>query len=282
MVASPKGGMDIEAVAEETPELIFKEAVDINNGPTQAQLDKLASSIGFTGNESVLAANVMRNLYTLFKESDCTLVEINPFSETHDGRVLCLDAKLNFDDNAEFRQKEIFTQRDTSQIDPREVIAEDVGLNYIGLDGNIGCLVNGAGLAMATMDVIKLHGGSPANFLDLGGGATESQVSEAFKLLNNDPAVRAVLVNIFGGIMRCDIIALGLIRAATEIGLKKPMVVRLAGTNVDEAKKLIEDSGLRMLTSDDLGDAAEKVVRIVDIVKMADSAQVKVSFELPL
>jgi len=203
-------------------------------------------------------------------------------AETHNGKVVCMDAKLNFDDNAEFRQQDIFKLRDASQEDLREVQAEKHGLNYIGLDGNIGCLVNGAGLAMATMDSIKLSGGNPANFLDLGGGANVNQVTEAFKLLNGDKQVRAILVNIFGGIMRCDVIALGLIKAATALGLKKPLVVRLAGTNVNEARKLIDESGLRMLTADDLGEAAQKVVRIVEIINMAEQAQVNVSFELPI
>jgi len=195
---------------------------------------------------------------------------------------LCVDAKLNFDPNADFRQKNIFALRDPSQVDPREVEAEKFGLNYIGLDGNIGCLVNGAGLAMATLDAIKLYNGNPANFLDLGGGASDNQVTEAFKLLNHDKSVKAILVNIFGGIMRCDVIALGLIKAANELGLKKPLVVRLAGTNVEAARKLIDESGMRMLTAEDLGEAAQKVVRIVEILKMAEAAEVTVSFELPL
>lgn len=283
MVASPAGGMDIEKVAAESPKLIFKEAIDLKTGPSDAQVTRLAQTMGFSGpNQVQQCAELMKKMYNLFVERDCTLVEINPLSETHDGRILAVDAKLNFDDNAVFRQKELNALRDPSQEDPREVEAEKAGLNYIGLDGNIGCLVNGAGLAMATLDVIKLSGGSPANFLDLGGGATKDQVMQAFQLLNQDPAVKAILVNIFGGIMRCDIIALGLIAAATELGLKKPVVIRLQGTNVDEAKKLIEESGLRMLTADDLGEAAQKVVRVVDILKMAEDAQLSVNFELPL
>jgi len=283
LVASPKGGMDIEAVAASAPELIFKEAVNITVGTRDDQLERLAKRVGFSQPAIIdQAKTVMRNLYSLFLSCDCTLVEVNPMAETHNGKVVCMDAKLNFDDNAEFRQQDIFKLRDASQEDLREVQAEKHGLNYIGLDGNIGCLVNGAGLAMATMDSIKLSGGNPANFLDLGGGANVNQVTEAFKLLNGDKQVRAILVNIFGGIMRCDVIALGLIKAATALGLKKPLVVRLAGTNVNEARKLIDESGLRMLTADDLGEAAQKVVRIVEIINMAEQAQVNVSFELPI
>jgi len=283
LIASSQGGMDIEQVAATNPKAIFKEPVDIYEGVQSQQVERLSRAIGFTQPKQLeQSMNNMKRLYELFMKSDSTLVEINPMGETHDGKVICLDAKLNFDDNAEFRQTEIFKLRDTSQMDPREVHAEKFGLNYIGLDGNIGCLVNGAGLAMATMDVIKLHGGNPANFLDLGGGAQAAQVLEAFKLLNADTSVKAILVNIFGGIMRCDIIALGLIKAVTELGMKKPLIVRLQGTNQAQAKKLIEESGLRMMTADDLTDAAQKVVRVVEILKMADAAHLNVSFELPL
>ena len=283
MVASPAGGMDIEKVAAETPHLIFKETVDLSKGPEDAKVERLAKAMGFSGQKQVQeAASVMKKLYKLFREKDSTLVEINPLAETHDGRVVTVDAKLNFDDNASFRQKPLFGLRDHSQEDKREVEADAAGLNYIGLDGNIGCLVNGAGLAMATLDVIKLQGGNPANFLDMGGGASKDQVMQAFQLLNQDEHVKAILVNIFGGIMRCDVIALGLIAAATQLGLKKPVVIRLQGTNVEEAKRLIDESGLRMLTADDLGEAAQKVVRVVDILKMAEDAHVKVNFELPL
>ena len=192
------------------------------------------------------------------------------------------DAKFNFDDNAEFRQSEVHGHRDRSQEDPREVEAALYDLNYIGLDGSIGCLVNGAGLAMATMDIIKLHGGNPANFLDVGGGATAKQVQKAFEILNGDDQVRAILVNIFGGIMQCDVIARGIVNAAAEIGLQKPIVIRLQGTNVDEAKAIIEASGYRMIVADDLDDAATKVARIAEIVKSADEIQIGVSFEIPL
>jgi len=283
IIASPSGGMDIEQVAHDTPQNIFREPVDILKGVSVEQASKVAASLGFDRKETKdQAVKIIQNLYKLFLSTDATLLEINPLGETHDGRVLCVDAKLNFDPNSDFRQKEIMALRDTSQEDQREVEAEKFSLNYIGLDGDIGCLVNGAGLAMATMDSIKLHGGNPANFLDVGGGATTQQVTAAFSILDKDPNVRAVLVNIFGGIMRCDTIALGLITAVSELGLKKPLVVRLAGTNLEAAKELIEESGLRILTADDLAEAAKKVVRVVEIMKMAQEAQVRVSFELPL
>lgn len=282
IVASPRGGVDIESVAATSPEAIFKEPVNLLKGIQPEQIEKISKAVGFSKAALPEAQRVMKCLYDSFVKYDCTLVEVNPLAETPQSRVYCVDGKLNFDANAEFRQKSIFSMRDERQEDVREVKAEQNGLNYIGLDGNIGCLVNGAGLAMATMDSIKLHGGNPANFLDLGGGATERQVTEAFKLLNSDRSVKAILVNIFGGIMRCDVIALGLIKAATEVGLKKPLVVRLAGTNVAEAKKIIEESGLRMLTSSDLNDAAQKAVRVVDIVTMAEQVNVSVNFELPL
>jgi len=284
LVGSSEGGMDIEEVAARSPDSIVKEPVDITQGVQQEQLERVAEAIGFDSPKTKSqAVTIFRNLYDLFIKTDATLVEINPLGESALGNtVLCIDTKLNFDDNAEFRHPELFALRDESQMDPREVTASKENLNYIGLDGNIGCLVNGAGLAMATMDCIKLFGGSPANFLDIGGGANERQVVQALKLLQNDPAVRCILVNIFGGIMRCDIIALGLINAASETGLKKPLVVRLAGTNVEEGKKLIEESGLRMVTADDLEDASQKAVRISEIMKMAELAKLKVSFELPL
>lgn len=282
IVASPAGGMDIEAVAEATPELIYKLPVDIDAGPNDADLRDLADKLGFPAEEHEKAVEIFGNLYKLFIDSDCTLVEINPLAETHDGRVLALDAKLNFDDNAAYRQKDIFAQADTSQEDPREVVADEIGLNYVGLDGEIGCLVNGAGLAMATMDAIKLNGGNPANFLDMGGGANAEQVTQAVKLLADDPQVKAILINIFGGIMRCDVIALGLISAVKTLNLSKPLIVRLAGTNVDKAKELIDDCGMRILTADDLGEAAQKAVRVAKIVDMAEEAHIGVNFEIPM
>ncbi|GAM24427.1 hypothetical protein SAMD00019534_076020 [Acytostelium subglobosum LB1] len=260
LVASPKGGVDIEAVAEETPELIFKEPIDIFKGIQPEQTLRLAQKLGFKGANLAIAQQQMVNLYKLFIESDATQVEINPFAETTDGKIYAMDAKINFDDNASFRQKAVFDMRDVNEEDPREVEASKFGLNYIGMDGNIGCMVNGAGLAMATMDIIKLHKGTPANFLDVGGGATEKQVTEAFKIISADPQVKAILVNIFGGIMKCDIIAAGVVNACNSIGLKIPLVVRLAGTNVELGQQILEKSGLNIITAIDLDDAAIKAV----------------------
>jgi len=281
MVASPAGGMNIEEVAAETPHLIFKEAIDIRTGPTEDAVKRLATACGFDSDSTMnQAADTMKKLYDLFIKSDCTLVEINPLAESNDGQVVCADAKLNFDDNAEYRQKEIFAYRDSSQEDVREVEAAGYGLNYIGLDGSIGCLVNGAGLAMATMDAIKLYGGSPANFLDMGGGANKTQVTQAFGLLNQDPQVKSILVNIFGGIMRCDIIAAGMIEAAKELNIKKPIIIRLEGTKVDEALKLVEESGLGLLPAGDLGEAASRAVSVTEIVDLAKNSGLDVSFQV--
>ncbi|KAF9332419.1 beta' subunit, partial [Podila minutissima] len=213
---------------------------------------------------------------------DATMVEINPMAESSDHEVICMDAKINFDDNADFRQKEVHALRDVTQEDPREVAAAKYNLNYIGLDGSIGCLVNGAGLAMSTMDIIKLHGGEPANFLDVGGGATADQVTEAFKIISSDPRVTTIFTNIFGGIMSCRVIAQGIIAAASTLQLQIPLVVRLQGTEVDEAKKLIAESGLRIICSDDLDDAASKSVKLSQMVSMARDAKINVSFELPI
>ncbi|GAB5362632.1 hypothetical protein AAMO2058_000814000 [Amorphochlora amoebiformis] len=283
MVASSEGGMDIEAVAAETPEKIHNLAISLDEGLDYAALKDLATKMGFPeADENAQVVDIMAKLYQLFDTTDATLIEVNPLGQAHDGKVYCLDAKLNFDDNAAFRQKDTYNLRDETQEDPREVEAEKMDLNYIGLDGNIGCLVNGAGLAMATMDVIKLNGGEPANFLDLGGGANVDQVTAAFKILNDDQNVCAILVNIFGGIMRCDIIALGIIKAVTELGLQKPIVIRLAGTEVDAARKLIDESGLRMLTTDDLQEAAQRAVRVAEIQKLATEAHLSVKFDLPL
>merc|ERR1711988_329261 len=213
---------------------------------------------------------------------DATMVEINPFAEDANGGYFCLDAKLRFDDNADYRQKAVFDQRDWSQEDPSEVEADKQNLNYIALDGDIGCMVNGAGLAMATMDIIKLHGGSPANFLDVGGGATATQVKEAFKIITSDPKVNAIMVNIFGGIMRCDVIAEGIIAAAKELKLATPIVVRLQGTKVDEAKIMIGSSGLKILPINDLDEAARLAVKLSDIVGIAKEAHLDVNFQLPI
>jgi succinyl-CoA synthetase beta subunit len=279
-IASPSGGTSIEDVAAATPELIFKQPIDIMKGMTDENANYLATSLGFTpGSKGHAEAKaVVEKLYKLFITHDCTLVEVNPLAETSDERVVVCDAKVNFDDNAEFRQKEIFKLRDRTQEDSREVEAAKYDLNYIGLTGNIGCMVNGAGLAMATMDIIKLKGGDPANFLDVGGGASENQVQKAFELLNADKRVKAILVNIFGGIMRCDVIAMGVIHAAQAIGMKKPIIIRLKGTNVDEAKKLIEASGIRMIVTDDLEDAANKAVHVADIVRQAEEVALSVQF----
>ncbi|KAB7503670.1 Succinate--CoA ligase [ADP-forming] subunit beta, mitochondrial [Armadillidium nasatum] len=248
---------------------------------TDAKAEEIALSIGL---ESRLeeTKEVVKNLYKAFMENDASLIEINPYAEDTYGKMFALDAKMRFDDNAEFRQPEIFSQRDLSQEDPKEVEASKHNLNYIALDGSIGCLVNGAGLAMATMDIIKLHGGSPANFLDVGGGASAEQVKEAFKIITADPHVHAILVNIFGGIMRCDVIAQGIVAAAEELSLKIPIVVRLQGTNVDDAKALIALSNLKILACDNLDDAAKMTVKLSDIVSMAKSANIDVNFEIPV
>ncbi|KAJ3281076.1 hypothetical protein HK104_000231 [Borealophlyctis nickersoniae] len=286
IIASSQGGMDIETVAAETPEAIVTHSIDINKGLQTEDARRVAEKLGFTGKAVDEAVDIFNKLYKIFIEKDSTMIEINPLAEIHteDGgsTVMCMDAKFGFDDNADFRQKDIFALRDKTQEDPREVAAAKWNLNYIGLDGNIGCLVNGAGLAMATMDIIKLHGGDPANFLDVGGGAQADQVTEAFKIISSDPRVSAILVNIFGGIMRCDIIAQGIITAVNQLGLNLPLVVRLQGTEVDAAKKLIRESGLRMFSIDDLDEAAQKAVKMSKIVGMAREAGVQVKFELPI
>ncbi|KAK0405177.1 hypothetical protein QR680_017841 [Steinernema hermaphroditum] len=263
VVASPAGGVDIEEVAEKTPELIFKEPIDIHKGISDEQCMRLATDLKFEGDLQKKAADQIRRLYELFVAVDATQVEINPFVETSDNRVFCVDAKLNFDDSASFRQRAIFAMDNNEEKDVREVEAHKYHLNYIGMDGNIACLVNGAGLAMATMDIIKLYGGSPANFLDVGGTVTEDQVYQAFRIITSDPAVKAVLVNIFGGIVNCATIANGVIKACERIQLSVPLVVRLEGTNVDEAKKLLQNSGLTIITADNLEEAAEKAVKSI-------------------
>uniref|UniRef100_A0A914WK47 Succinate--CoA ligase [GDP-forming] subunit beta, mitochondrial n=1 Tax=Plectus sambesii TaxID=2011161 RepID=A0A914WK47_9BILA len=260
IVASPAGGVDIEEVAEKSPHLIFKEPIDISTGVTDEIALRLAEKLEFKGALKNKAAEEIKRLYKLFIAVDATQVEINPFVETTDNRVFCVDAKLNFDDSAAFRQKEIFAMDDHAEQDPRETEAEKFGLNYIGLDGNIACLVNGAGLAMATMDIIKLNGGEPANFLDVGGSVTEAQVYEAFRIITSDKQVKALLVNIFGGIVNCATIANGLIAAFKRMELKVPLIVRLEGTNVDAAKKLLKESNLPILTANNLDDAAKKAV----------------------
>ncbi|XP_033878967.1 succinate--CoA ligase [GDP-forming] subunit beta, mitochondrial [Acipenser ruthenus] len=260
MVGSPQGGVDIEEVAASSPEKIFKEVIDIFQGVTDEQALCMAANLGFRGSLERQAADQIKKLYDLFLKVDATQVEVNPLGETPEGQVVCFDAKINFDDNAEFRQKEIFAMDNTSEGDPIETEAAKYDLKYIGLDGNIACFVNGAGLAMATCDIIDLHGGKPANFLDLGGGVQESQVYQAFKLLTADPKVEAILVNIFGGIVNCAIIANGITKACRELGLKVPLVVRLEGTNVQEAQRILSESGLPITAASDLDDAARKAV----------------------
>jgi len=263
VIASTEGGVEIEATAEQTPEKIHREPVHPLLGlqPYQARL--LAKKLGLEGDQAKQAAKLLLALYKLFVAADCSLVEVNPLVVTGSGQVQALDAKFNFDDNALFRHPEIVALRDTGEEDPREVEASGYGLNYIGLDGNIACLVNGAGLAMATMDIIKYYGGQPANFLDVGGGASKEQVAAAFKIILGDPQVQGILVNIFGGIMQCDIIAAGILAAVEETKLKIPLVVRLEGSNVDLGKKMIRESGLDVISADSLADAAEKIVAAV-------------------
>jgi succinyl-CoA synthetase beta subunit len=261
IVASTEGGVEIEAVAEKSPEKIMREPVDPLAGLQPYQTRKLAMQLGFEHSQMKAATKLFDGLYRTFVGLDCSMVEVNPLVVTTKNEVLALDAKFNFDDNALYRHPEVAAMRDTAEEDPREVEASKHGLNYIGLDGNIACLVNGAGLAMATMDIIKFYGGNPANFLDVGGGASEEQVTEAFKILIADKNVQAILVNIFGGIMKCDVIAQGIINAAKTVNLSVPLVVRLEGTNVDLGKKLLKESGLALITADDLGDAAQKVVK---------------------
>jgi succinyl-CoA synthetase beta subunit len=261
IVASTEGGVEIEAVAAKSPEKIIREPIDPLAGLQPFQTRKLAKQLGFDSSQLKNAAKLFEGLYRTFIAYDCSMVEVNPLVVTAKGDVLALDAKFNFDDNALYRHPEIAALRDIAEEDPREVEASKHGLNYIGLNGNIACLVNGAGLAMATMDIIKFYGGEPANFLDVGGGATEEQVTEAFKILIADKKVKAILVNIFGGIMKCDIIAQGIINAAKTLKLSVPLVVRLEGTNVEAGKKLIADSGLAVIAADDLADAAQKAVK---------------------
>jgi succinyl-CoA synthetase beta subunit len=262
IVASREGGMDIEEVAARSPEKILREAVDPAFGLQPYQTRKLAKELGFAPGQMRAAGKLFAALYRCFISSDCSMVEINPLVLTKGGKVLALDAKFSFDDNALFRHPDIVALRDIGEEDPREVAASKHHLSYIGLDGNIGCMVNGAGLAMATMDIIKHHGGDPANFLDVGGGASEEQVTEAFKILLSDAKVKAILVNIFGGIMRCDVIAQGILNAVKAVKLEIPLVVRLEGTNVEQGRKLLAESGLPIVTATDLDTAASEIVKL--------------------
>src|SRR5213596_2302189 len=260
VVASTEGGVEIETVAAKSPDKIIREAIDPLAGLQPFQTRKLSKQLGFESSQLKSASKLFEGLYRTFVAFDCSMVEANPLVVTTKGDVLALDAKFNFDDNALYRHPEIAAMRDIAEEDSREVEASKHGLSYIGLDGNIACLVNGAGLAMATMDIIKFYGGNPANFLDVGGGATEEQVTEAFRILISDKKVKAILVNIFGGIMRCDVIAQGIVNAAKTVKLSVPLVIRLEGTNVERGKKLLKESVVELIAADDLADAAQKAV----------------------
>ncbi|KAJ7783427.1 succinyl-CoA synthetase beta chain SSC-beta [Mycena maculata] len=262
LVASAQGGMNIEEVAAKDPDAIITTPISFKNGLSKPEALEVAAKLGFKDGAQGEAAEIFINLYKIFKDKDATQIEINPLAETDDGHVLCMDAKFGFDDNAEFRQQDIFALRDISQEEPSEVEAQKANLNFIKLDGNVGCLVNGAGLAMATMDVLSLHGGQPANFLDVGGGATPDTVKKAFEILLADPKVKSIFINIFGGIMRCDYIAEGVIKATKELALEIPLVVRLKGTMEKEAKAMIKESGLKIVAFDSLDDAAERAVQL--------------------
>jgi len=281
VIASSQGGVNIEEVAVESPEALHYIPVDITKGLTKEVAEDIAVKVGLKDRKEE-TADMLLKLYGLFLDKDALLIEVNPYAEDTSGGYFCLDAKFRFDDNAEFRQKEIFSLRDWTQEDAKEVEAAKHNLNYIALDGDIGCLVNGAGLAMATMDIIKHCGGEPANFLDVGGGATAQQVKEAFKIITADPKVYAIMVNIFGGIMRCDVIAEGIIAAAKELNLKVPIICRLQGTNVDDAKVLIASSGMKILPCDNLEEAARLAVKLSSIVGLAKAAHLDVNFEMPL
>ena len=262
-IVSTEGGIDIEEVAKSTPEKIVTFSVDPATGVQPFHGRKAAQALGLTGQAAKDCIKLVTTLYRLFIEKDCALVEINPLILTEDGRLICLDAKMNFDSNAVYRHPDVAELRDETEEDPKELEASKYDLNYIALDGEIGCMVNGAGLAMATMDIIKLYGSEPANFLDVGGGASKEKVTEAFKIITADPAVKGILVNIFGGIMRCDVIAEGIVAAVKEFELRVPLVVRLEGTNVEFGKQIIEESGLNVIAADNLADAAQKIVQAV-------------------
>jgi len=262
-VASEAGGMNIEEVAHDTPEKISTVAIDPSTGPTAADAAKISAAFGISGDQAVQNADLVNKLYTAFVQSDMSMLEINPLIVTEEGKLVCGDAKVSFDPNAAFRHKEWADLRDIGEEDEREIEASKYDLSYIALDGEIGCLVNGAGLAMATMDIIKLFGAEPANFLDVGGGADKNKVEAALKIILADPAVKGILVNIFGGIARCDVIAEGVIAAVKSVGLQVPLVVRLEGTNVNEGKEIIRNSGLNVIAADDLEDAARKIVKAV-------------------
>ena len=263
IIASPEGGMDIEKVADETPEKLLTQPIDPVSGIQPFHIRKIAYFLGFNKDQTKQLGPILSGIYKLYTEMDCALVEINPLISTDEGEIKALDAKINFDDNAEFRHKEFVDLHDPTEEEPLELEAKKWGFSFVKLDGNIGCLVNGAGLAMATMDIIKYHGEEPANFLDVGGGASVEQVTQAFKMILSDQNVKAILVNIFGGIMKCDTIADGIIIAAKEVGIKVPLVVRLEGTNVELGKKILEESDLNITTADTMKDAASTVVSLI-------------------
>lgn len=262
IIACSEGGTSIEDLAESAPEKIIKVPINMTEGLTDEQAMQVVEGLTVSGDKAA-AADQIRALYNVFVDKDCTMVEVNPLAEDTDGNLIAADAKIGFDDNASFRQKDVFEQRDFTQEDPREVAADKWDLNYIGLDGNIGCMVNGAGLAMASMDIISLNGGSPANFLDVGGSAKTEQIKAAFEIITADPAVKAIMVNIFGGIMKCDIIAEGIIEASRSLNLKIPVIVRLEGTNVERGQKLLDESGLDLISASNLDDAAKKAVAAI-------------------
>ena len=275
IIASTEGGVEIETVAAKSPEKIIRESIDPLAGLQPFQTRKLAKQLQFESSQLKAASKFFDGLYRTFIGLDCSIVEVNPLVVTAKGEVLALDAKFTFDDNALFRHPEVAAMRDIAEEDPREIEAAKHGLNYIGLDGNIACLVNGAGLAMATMDIIKFYGGNPANFLDVGGSATEEQVTEAFKILITDKKVEAILVNIFGGIMKCDVIAQGIINAAKTVHLSVPLVVRLEGTNVEKGKRMLKESEVALITADDLADAAQKAVEAAKNQIPSGKSQIK-------
>lgn len=262
-MASTEGGVDIEEVAESHPEKIIKVAVDPATGLEPFHCRQIAFGLGFFGEQAKQMTKIVQSVYNAFVGTDASQIEINPLVVTTEGNLLALDAKINFDDNGLFKHPDILALRDEDEEDPLETRASNAGLSYVRMEGNIGCMVNGAGLAMATMDIIKLYGASPANFLDVGGGADKERVTEAFKIITSDPSVKGILVNIFGGIMRCDIIAEGIVAAAKDVGLSVPLVVRLAGTNFELGKKILGESGLEIIAADDLADAAAKIVKAI-------------------
>ena len=264
VIASAEGGVEIEEIAQRTPEKILKEMIDPAVGLLSFQGRKLAQGLELGHDEVAPFVSLLHGLYRTFVELDCSLVELNPLLVTAEGKLTALDAKMSFDNNALYRHAELESLRDPHEENPKEIEASDLGLSYIALDGNIGCMVNGAGLAMATMDIIKQYGGEPANFLDVGGGATEERVTQAFKIILSDARVKGVLVNIFGGIMRCDVIAQGVVEAAKEIGVKIPLVVRLQGTNVERGREILADSGLSIIPAETMAEAAEKIVKAVN------------------